>query len=98
MSENKVGDLRVWWIPQIPGEPFTVPVKDIVEGVKVLDILASYDLFQLANNIKGDYCNAGGLQVFLDDAGDGKPGWCEWYDEETGEDNPKEYLRTCKNQ
>jgi hypothetical protein len=97
MTENKNGDLRVWWIPQIPGKSFKVPVKDIVEGVKVLDVLASYDLFQLANNIKGDYCNAGGLQVFVDDAfGNGNPDWCDWYDEETGEDNPKKYLEKRK--
>jgi hypothetical protein len=79
--ESSVGALRVWWIPQIPGKPFHAPVADLLEGKKVLDVLAKYDLFQLAHNIKPDFCNAGGLECFSQD-GDGE--WCEWYDPETG--------------
>lgn len=78
----KEGDLRVWWIPQVPMKPFRVPVPDVKTAKLVLDCLASYDLFQLEHNVKPDFCNAGGLECFSQD-GDGK--WCEWYDEDTGE-------------
>lgn len=71
--------LRVWWIPQVPMKPFHVPVKDIEEAMKILDTLAKYDLFQYHNNVKPDYSNAGGLEVFENGE------WSEWYSEE-GED------------
>ena len=67
-------DMRVWWIPQVPGKPFHVPVKNENEAILVLDTLAKYDLFQFNNKIKGDYANAGGLEVLLDDS------WNEWTD------------------
>ncbi len=73
--------LRVWWIPQIPMEnPFRVYVDSLKEGRIILDTLALYDSFQYDNNIKGDYCNVGGLEIFEDDE------WVEWLDEETGLD------------
>lgn len=90
---RKVGDLRVWWIPQVPGKAFHVDVASVAEGVKLMDVLAKYDAFQLANRIKPDYCNAGGLDRWCEDDGDGKPGWESWYDEESGEDDPHEFLR-----
>lgn len=69
------GDLKVWWVPQLPGEPFHVAVASPVEARKVLTVLADYDLFQFENKIKPDYSNAGGLDVF-----DGND-WVEWLDE-----------------
>ena len=80
--------LRVWWIPQAPMKPFHVDVSTIAEGVKIMDVLASYDAFQFENKVKPDYCNAGGLEQ-LDDDGE----WTSWCDDETGEDDPREYLR-----
>ena len=86
--------LKVWWIPQVPGKPFEVPVKSVEEGVKVMDILADYDAFQFENNIKPDYCNAGGLSMHEPDSDDdGNEQWTDWYDEETGEDDPKVWLQ-----
>lgn len=81
---NKQGDLRVWWIPQVPCKQFNVPVASIAEAKLVLRTLANYDLFQLENNIKPDYCNAGGLCVYdpeLCDEDDGD-GWSDWYDDD----------------
>lgn len=89
---NKPGDLQVWWIPQVPMHPFTVDVSTVEEGVRVMDILAKYDQFQFENNIKPDYCNAGGIQQFCEDNGEGVPGWEDWFDEETGEDDPRQWL------
>jgi hypothetical protein len=79
----KTGDLRVWWIPQIPGKPYHVSVETPEEAKKLLSVLAKYDIFQYENKIKPDYCNAGGLECFSQD-GDGE--WCEWYAPETGDD------------
>lgn len=42
----------------------------------LLAVLASYDLFQYENKVKGDYCNAGGLEVLIDGE------WQEWEDAE----------------
>jgi hypothetical protein len=74
----KEGALEVWWIPQIPMKAVRVPVKNLREAKLILDTLAKYDIFQFENNIKPDYCNAGGLEVFEDGE------WTEWYDEESG--------------
>jgi hypothetical protein len=76
------GDFRVWWIPQVPMHPFHVPVKSIDEAKLVLQTLAEYDLFQLANNIKPDYANAGGLEMYETNFdGAGHDDWCEWSSE-----------------
>lgn len=79
--------LRVWWIPQVPMRPFYVDVSTLEEGTKVMEVLANYDAFQFDNNVKPDYSNAGGIQL-LDTDGE----WIDWYDEETGEDDPVIYL------
>jgi hypothetical protein len=81
------GELRVWWIPQIPMKAFFVPVANVVEAKVLLDALAEYDKFQFENRIKPDYSNSGGLHVFdVNDDHDGPEGsWYDWYDQE-GED------------
>lgn len=86
--------MRVWWIPQIPMNPFYVPVESIEEGVKIIKTLAEYDLFQLEHNIKPDYSNTGGLQIFDEgDDYDGPDGsWVDWCDPETWEDDPVRWL------
>lgn len=80
--------LRVWWIPQVPMEPFYVIVDSVEQGVWIMDQLAAYDNFEFRNNIKPYYSNAGGLDVWNEADGD----WESWEDEETGEDDPREYL------
>lgn len=71
-----MSNLKVWWIPQIPGQPFMVPVETPQEAKKLLDVLAKYDAFQYEHRIKPDYCNAGGLVMFEDGE------WVDWYDDE----------------
>ena len=93
----KEGQLRVWWIPQVPGEPFHVDVASVEEGVKIMDVLAEYDKFQYDNNIKPDYCNTGGLQMWNADMVENDEqdsGWTDWCDEETGDDDPREWLES----
>ena len=85
MDKPKIGALRVWHIPQVPGKPFHVYVDTPQEAKLLVNVLAQYDLFQYENRIKPDYCNASGLEEYAADDGYGKPGWCEWHDEETGD-------------
>lgn len=70
--------LRIWWIPQIPGTPFLVPVNNFVEAKLLLDTLAHYDQFQLDNNIKPDYANTGGLQEYGKEEGE----FLDWHPNE----------------
>lgn len=70
--------LQVWWIPQVPGKRFSVDVRNPIEAMKILDVLADYDKFQFDNNIKPDYSNAGGLIEW-------DPTTDEWLDWEDGE-------------
>lgn len=72
----KQGDLKVWWIPQVPGRPFEVLVDSVKEAALLLDSLARYDIFQLAQKIKPDFSNAGGLVVFDEEE------WIDWEDQE----------------
>ena len=74
--------LRVWWVPQVPMPAFRQEVETILEAKLLLNTLAMYDRFQYENNVKPDYCSAGGLEEF--DPEDDE--WIEWFDPETGED------------
>ena len=80
MSNPTEGDLRVWWIPQIPmNDVFRVPVETPEQGAVIIAVLAAYDLYQYEQRIKPDFSNAGGLEIFEDGE------WCDWHSEE-GED------------
>ena len=96
MINHNVGDLQVWWIPQVPMKAFEVDVASVEEGAKILDILSRYDLFQYTNKIKRDYSNVGGLRRWCEDDGDGTPGWEDWEDKETGENNPRVFVEMMK--
>lgn len=76
MENTTATKLRVWHIPQVPMKAFHVEVSSVEEGIVVRNALANYDLFQFNNNIKPDYCNASGLQVFEDGE------WVEWMSED----------------
>jgi hypothetical protein len=53
--------------------------------------LAAYDLFQLKNNIKPDYCNAGGVQIFDEEEND----WVNW-EYETEDDYYDDVEKYCE--
>lgn len=78
----KYNDLKVWWVPQIPGKAFEVAVSSIEEGKKLLDVLADYDQFQYENGIKPDFCNAGGIVRYEHFEDDDEPSWVDVPDEE----------------
>lgn len=73
MSEQPCA-LRVWWVPQVPMAAFEVDVPDLATADILLDALADYDAFQFENNVKPDYCNAGGLAMLENGE------WVDWYD------------------
>jgi hypothetical protein len=60
------GSIRVWWIPQVPGEPFNTVVPDLRTARLLCGTLARYDMFQVKQGIKPDYANVGGIAVFRD--------------------------------
>lgn len=39
------GDLKIWWIPQIPMKSFEVEVDSVEQAIKILKVLADYDIF-----------------------------------------------------
>lgn len=91
-----IGQLQVWWIPQLGiDERFTVNVDSVEQGALLLHSLARYDLFQFENKVKPDYCNLGGLSVWvgLDDEDADFDGWEDWCDDDTGCDDPIEFVR-----
>lgn len=98
MFEQK---LRVWWVPQIPMEPFITPVSSIEEGVKIMEVLAQYDLFQYYKNVKPNYCNTGGLQFFdpTDDVDSPEGSWVDWFIETEDDwfEDPEDYLEYLAN-
>jgi len=85
MKEKEL-KFRVWWIPQVPMEAFRVTVGSPKEAKNVLKILADYDTFQFENNIKPDYSNMGGLEVFEEGE------WVEWYDSKCEDINGTEEI------
>ena len=88
--------MRVWWDPQVGHNlVFYVPVKSVEEAKMVMDILAAYDCFQYNKNIKGDYCNCGGLEVYNESEGC----WEDWSIETEDDyfEDVDEYCETLPN-
>ena len=85
--------MRVWWCPQVGvvKEYFYIPVESVEEAKKIMDVLAYYDCYQMNQNIKGDYCNTGGLEVWDEDDQD----WYDWYYEDADNyfDDVDDYIK-----
>ena len=76
--EEALQQLRVYHNCQVGAVPnFYIEVSSIEEAWLIMNILWEYDEFQFTNNIKPDYCNITGLEVFNEEEKD----WEEWYDE-----------------
>ncbi len=73
VEQNKVGDLRVWWVSNPPQKGERYPVKDVHNAITKLGELARRDL-ALGNKV---YANAGGLEELNEDGE-----WYEYYDDE----------------
>lgn len=73
--------LRVWHIPQVPMEPFYVEVDSVDEALKIMRLLAEYDLFQYEHRVKPDYCSTQGLEEFDEEDQE----WYEWDSDDYGD-------------
>jgi len=69
--DGQEGDLRVWWIRNIPGQPEYHLVSDPESAHYTIEALAGNDLHD--DEVES---NAGGLEVYKDGE------WEQWYDEE----------------
>lgn len=74
--------LRVWWVPQIPMKAFYVEARTAQDAINTMDTLSRYDQFQLDNNVKPDYCNAGGIAQYEGSVEPNDDGWYDVDDEE----------------
>lgn len=65
---------RVWWISQIPlrrgQKPFYVEAPNFKTALLLDATLGRYDIYQYENNIKPDFSNTGGIQVWDADEND----------------------------
>ena len=68
--------LRIWWIPAIPGTAFERAVETIEEGHALLDALVDYTRYLEGRALVPNYgADAGGLQALETDG--------EWFDAES---------------
>lgn len=86
------GDIQIWYIPQIPGKPYTVNVlsRDLGEAYRILDAIIGLSIFEFENKVKPDYADAAGICRWESD-GDGGFNWYE-VDEEEIEEATSGYL------
>ena len=80
-------EIKFWWIPQVPMKAFERLVATVSMGRELENAFADYDLFQHANDVKPDYCNAGGVVYRHSDLTDG-----DWYDVPDGGDELSELV------
>jgi Superinfection exclusion gene product 17 len=80
MSELRGGEIKVWYVPQIPMQPFEVIVPDLRTARIVLDALVMFSCFEFRNHVKPDYADVGGVCRFEGGTEDG-----EWVDVEDDE-------------
>lgn len=79
MAENNTnpteGDLRVWYIPQVPMQPYIVDIprregasdEAYMQGAAfVLDAIIGLSIFEFENHVKPDYSDATGIERFED--------------------------------
>jgi hypothetical protein len=60
VTDDSGVELRVWWVPQVPMEPFIYPVPTLEAARLVCYALSRYDLFQYTRYLTQDIGNAGG--------------------------------------
>lgn len=70
---SNVGDLRVWYIPQVPMKPYEVDVPRrsstndstyLEQAAFVLEAIVGLSIFEFENRVKPDYSDAVGISCF----------------------------------
>lgn len=75
--------LRVYHYPQVPCKGFKVEVRDEIEALRIMDILAFQHLFLEKHNIIPDYSNAMGVEMWDENSdGEGNADWVDYYNHE----------------
>lgn len=75
------GDLRIWYIPQVPMKAFYRDISSLEEGRNLLNTIYDVALFEYYNKVKPDYSNAGGIERWEED-GEGGYAWSEVDDDD----------------
>ncbi|QSL99815.1 hypothetical protein SEA_ODAY_71 [Gordonia phage ODay] len=78
------GDLKIWYIHQVPGKPYSQAVPDIATGQAILDAVYQVALFGLEHRWWPDFANMGGISRY-EKYDDGDEGWFDLDDEEIAE-------------
>ena len=81
--------LKVWFMPaiEVAEKPrYEKEVDSIEQAVFLLNEIAQYTLLLGDASIMPDYSNVGGIMMLENGE------WVDWYDEESGIDDPEEYL------
>lgn len=65
--------LEVWHMPQVPCDPFKVPVKNELEAYKIVNVLADQHNWLFEHNIIPDFSNS--IQVVMLENGE----WISYY-------------------
>jgi len=72
-------------------DAFYVDVKDLEQAVLILETLAEYDAFEYEMNVKPDYSNVSGLEIWEDGE------WLEWSNDDFSDiDEYREFLEDSK--
>ena len=55
---------RAWYVAKMPMKAFTVETTNAIDAEKILDVLEDFSLFEIQNNVKPDYAEAGGIDIW----------------------------------
>ena len=74
---NKTGELRIWWVRNVPNHAEYYAADNLTEAVEVYEQLILADLFDDVES------NVGGLQVYVGEQEyETDDGWEEWESED----------------
>lgn len=71
---------KVWYIPQVPMQPFEVECETAEQAQDALDLITNFSIFEFENKVKPDYSDAGGVEKW--DETDQ-----EWFDYDESDDH-----------
>ena len=77
MIAVKPTKFRLWYIHQVPGEPFEQEITNPADGQRILDTISNLMMYLYATKHIPDYANMGGI-AYLDEDGD----WIDYHPEE----------------
>lgn len=75
-TEPREGDLRIWYIPQVPMEPFEKHIPfhgaaTLEDAAELLNTIIEFSIFEFEHHVKPDYSDVAGISRFEDGE------WCD---------------------